>query len=167
MYKYESSHFSFLLFFIRYKIYIMHTSHHLFTTSFLLDFLGLKSGHSSLYLKNYLFKSFENLFFAQKPTSIKYLKDDKSAVCGNKCTYRLREWQTARRVLARSALLGSTDEGGSMGVPVSSGSGLRPFLYAEGDYAGTTSCHKHLMCVAHMQRFQNFVITFICCHWWF
>lgn len=56
-------------------------------------------------------------------------------------------------VLARSALLAATDERGSTGVPVSSGSGSRPFLYAEGDYTGAASCHKHLVRVAHVQRF--------------
>lgn len=58
-------------------------------------------------------------------------------------------------VLARSALLASTGERGSTGVPVSSGWGSGPFLYAEGDYAGAASCHKHLVRVAHMQRFQT------------
>lgn len=58
-------------------------------------------------LKNSLFRKKKDVTLKQSRND---LKNNKTPVCGSKCTYRLLGRQTARRVLALSALLGSTDE---------------------------------------------------------
>lgn len=97
---------------------------------------------ASTNLKNELLRNFP--LIKGKTQLLKEFKDAKS-LCGSKY---LPTWvsgvaRPCSRLQMREVLQ----------VPVSSGSGSRPFLYAEGDYAGAASCHKHLLRVAHMQRF--------------